>query len=149
SPMHAPSSSVRRRPPAPAPEHHELPDGPRQHRTGMIPPRTPGGNHWRVCVEARVEPQDTQDVVRVLSALSDANRYRIVELLAPAGELSCGALGTALGLSPSLISHPLSVLESASVIQRRKDGLGTLNRRRRDELARRLSGLQRIVATEQ
>lgn len=100
-------------------------------------------------MEAQVEPQDTQDVVRVLSALSDANRYRIVELLAASGELSCGAIGTALGLSPSLISHHLSVLESASVIQRRKDGLWTLNRLRRDELARRLSGLQRIVATEQ
>jgi hypothetical protein len=35
------------------------------------------------------------------------------------------------------------------VIQRRKDGLWTLNRLRRDELARMLSGLQRIVATEQ
>jgi len=106
-------------------------------------------------VEARVQPQDahpsqdTQEVVRVLSALSDVNRYRIVELLATSGELSCGAIGTALGMSPSLISHHLSVLEAASVIQRRKDGLWTLNRLRRDELSRMLSGLQRIVATEQ
>jgi DNA-binding transcriptional ArsR family regulator len=106
-------------------------------------------------VEARVQSQDThpsqdtQEVVRVLSALSDVNRYRIVELLATSGELSCGAIGTALGMSPSLISHHLSVLETASVIQRRKDGLWTLNRLRRDELSRMLSGLQRIVATEQ
>jgi DNA-binding transcriptional ArsR family regulator len=106
-------------------------------------------------VEARVQSQDThpsqdtQEVVRVLSALSDVNRYRIVELLATSGELSCGAIGTALGMSPSLISHHLSVLEAASVIQRRKDGLWTLNRLRRDELSRMLSGLQRIVATEQ
>jgi DNA-binding transcriptional ArsR family regulator len=106
-------------------------------------------------VEARVQPpdthpsQDTLEVVRVLSALSDVNRYRIVELLATSGELSCGAIGTALGMSPSLISHHLSVLEAAGVIQRRKDGLWTLNRLRRDELSRMLSGLQRIVATEQ
>jgi DNA-binding transcriptional ArsR family regulator len=106
-------------------------------------------------VEAPVQPQithpsqDTLEVVRVLSALSDVNRYRIVELLATSGELSCGAIGTALGMSPSLISHHLSVLETASVIQRRKDGLWTLNRLRRDELSRMLSGLQRIVATEQ
>lgn len=106
-------------------------------------------------MEAGVQPQDThpsqdtQEVVRVLSALSDVNRYRIVELLATSGELSCGAIGTALGMSPSLISHHLSVLEAASVIQRRKDGLWTLNRLRRDELSRMLSGLQRIVATEQ
>jgi DNA-binding transcriptional ArsR family regulator len=97
-------------------------------------------------VESQAEPQPAHDTVRVLAALSDVNRYRIVELLAGTGELSCGAIGTALGLSPSLISHHLGVLEGASVIQRRRDGLWTLNRLRRDELARRLSGLQRIVA---
>lgn len=100
-------------------------------------------------MEAQIGSQDTNDIVRVLAALSDVNRYRIVELLAVDVELSCGAIGSALGLSPSLISHHLSVLESASVIQRRKDGLWTLNSLRRDELARRLSSLQRIVATEQ
>jgi DNA-binding transcriptional ArsR family regulator len=78
--------------------------------------------------------------------LSDINRYRIVELLAERGELSCGAVSAALELSPSLVSHHLGVLEGAAVIQRRKDSLWTLNRLRRDELARRLSGLQRIVA---
>lgn len=96
-------------------------------------------------MEARIEPQPAHETVRVLAALSDANRYRIVELLADSGELSCGAIGTALSLSPSLISHHLGVLEAAAVIQRRRDGLWTLNRLRRDELARRLSGLRRIV----
>ena len=63
---------------------------------------------------------------RVLAALSDENRYRIVELLSNnAKELSCGAIGMALGLSPSLISHHLGVLQSASLIERRKDGLWT------------------------
>jgi len=102
-------------------------------------------------VEAELEPQPAaqEDVVRTLAALSDVNRYRIVELLAGGVELSCGAIGSALGLSASLISHHLAVLEGASVIQRRRDGLWTLNRLRRDELARRLSSLQRIVATGQ
>jgi ArsR family transcriptional regulator, arsenate/arsenite/antimonite-responsive transcriptional repressor len=100
-------------------------------------------------VEARMVPEPAQETVRVLAALSDVNRYRIVELLAEQGELSCGAIGNALSLSPSLISHHLGVLEGAAVIQRRKDGLWTLNRLRRDELARRLSSLQRIVATEE
>jgi DNA-binding transcriptional ArsR family regulator len=99
-------------------------------------------------VEVQVKPEpQPEEVVRVLAALSDVNRYRIVDLLATSGELSCGAIGTALGLSASLISHHLSVLEGASVIQRRRDGLWTLNRLRRDELGRRLAGLQRIVAT--
>ncbi|HSJ14199.1 MAG TPA: metalloregulator ArsR/SmtB family transcription factor [Longimicrobiales bacterium] len=88
------------------------------------------------------------DTVRVLAALSDVNRYRIVELLAlDAPELTCGAICSALGLSPSLVSHHLSVLEGAGVIDRRKNGLWTLNRLRRDELARRLAGLQRIIYT--
>jgi ArsR family transcriptional regulator len=94
-----------------------------------------------------MESAPAQEVVRTLAALSDVNRYRIVELLADNGELSCGVIGGSLRLSPSLVSHHLSVLESAGVIQRRRDGLWTLNRLRRDELARRLSGLQRIAAT--
>lgn len=86
------------------------------------------------------------DVVEVLAALSDMNRYRIVELLSANGEeLSCGAISGALGLSPSLLTHHLSVLESAGVIDRRKNGLWTLNRLRRDEVSRRLSDLHRIL----
>lgn len=99
-------------------------------------------------MDARSESPPATEVVRTLAALSDVNRYRIVELLARSGELSCGAVASALDLSPSLVSHHLSVLESAGVIQRRRDGLWTLNRLRRDELARRLSGLQRIAAAE-
>jgi ArsR family transcriptional regulator, arsenate/arsenite/antimonite-responsive transcriptional repressor len=89
-----------------------------------------------------------QEIVQVFSALSDVNRYRIVELLANGtAELTCGAICSSLGLSPSLVSHHLSVLEGAGIIDRRKNGLWTLNRLRRDELARRLAGLQRIIYT--
>lgn len=95
-----------------------------------------------------LESTPPQDIVQVLSALSDVNRFRIVELLANGQpEYSCGGIGAALGLSPSLVSHHLSVLETAGVIDRRRDGLWTLNRLRRDELARRLAGLQRIIYT--
>ena len=89
----------------------------------------------------------SRDTVRVLAALSDENRFRIVELLSSNDEreMSCGAIGMALGLSPSLISHHLGVLQAAGVIERRKDGLWTLNSLRRDELNRRLEGLDRIL----
>lgn len=88
----------------------------------------------------------SKDVVKVLSALSDENRFRIVELLSGSEvELSCGAIGSALGLSPSLVSHHLGVLEGAGVIERRKDGLWTLNSLRRDELSRRLDSLDRLI----
>lgn len=93
-------------------------------------------------LESPVTAESPKEFVKTLSALSEENRYRIVELLTADGtELSCGAIGNALGLSPSLISHHLSVLEGAGVIERRKNGLWTLNRLRRDELSRRLSRL--------
>ncbi len=89
----------------------------------------------------------TRAVVRVLAALSDENRFRIVELLSvETRDLSCGSIGKSLGLSPSLISHHLSVLEGAGVIERRKNGLWTLNRLRREELSRHLAVLERLLA---
>lgn len=94
------------------------------------------------------QPAPPQEIVQVFAALSDVNRYRIVELLANGtAELTCGAICSSLRLSPSLVSHHLSVLESAGVIDRRKNGLWTLNRLRREELARRLAGLQRMIYT--
>ncbi len=96
-------------------------------------------------VEEQPQLAPPQDVVRVLSALSDVNRYRIVDLLACDAELTCGAICTALQMSPSLVSHHLSVLEEAGLIARRKNGLWTLNSLRRDELARRLTGLNQIA----
>ena len=91
-------------------------------------------------------PESPRELVKTLAALSEENRYRIVELLTDEGvELSCGAIGGALGLSPSLISHHLSVLEGAGVIERRKNGLWTLNRLRRDELSRRLARLAPLM----
>ena len=97
-------------------------------------------------MELSREPLAHDDVVRLLSALSDVNRYRIVDLLAGAGaEFTCGAIARQLNLSPSLLSHHLSVLEGAGVIDRRKDGLWTLNRLRRDELCRRLGALQQLL----
>lgn len=94
-----------------------------------------------------VQIESPRELVKTLAALSEENRYRIVELLTAEGaELSCGAIGNALGLSPSLISHHLSVLEGAGVIERRKNGLWTLNRLRRDELSRRLARLAPLMA---
>lgn len=90
----------------------------------------------------------SREMLRVLAALSDENRYRIIELLASGDELSCGAIGEALGLSPSLLSHHLSVLEDVRVVERRKRGLWTLNRLRREELQRHARCLGRLAAAD-
>lgn len=82
----------------------------------------------------------------VLAALADENRFRIVELLASdRAELSCGAIGSELDLSPSLISHHLRILERTGLIARRRDGLCTLNRLQRDALSGHLDTLARLL----
>ena len=86
------------------------------------------------------------DIVRFMACLSEPKRYSIVRLLASSGaDMSCGAIGTSIGLSPSLVSHHLSALESAGVLERRRNGLWTLNRLRRDVLERHIDTLRRLV----
>jgi DNA-binding transcriptional ArsR family regulator len=87
-----------------------------------------------------------EDVVRFMAALSEPKRYGIVCLLASRDEdLSCGAIGSSIGLSASLVTHHLSALEAAGVVERRKNGLWTLNRLRRDVLERHIATLSRLV----
>ncbi len=95
-------------------------------------------------MEADPNPRCTE-LVRVLGALSDENRYRIVELLAEESELPCSAIGSRLGMSASLVSHHLGILESVGLIDRRKNGLWTLNRLCRDELSRHVGALGELV----
>jgi hypothetical protein len=45
----------------------------------------------------------------------------------------------------ALVVDVPGVLEAAGVIERRRDGLWMLNRFRRDELSRKLAGLQRLM----
>lgn len=86
-------------------------------------------------------------IVRFMAALSEPNRYQIVRLLGSTGEdMSCGAIGRALGLSPSLVSHHLGALEAAGVLERRKNGLWTLNRLRRDVVERHIATLSQLVS---
>ncbi len=93
------------------------------------------------------ESQPTsRDTVRVLAALSDENRFRIVELLASEGqELSCGAIGKALDISPSLLSHHLAILADAEIIGRRKNGLWTMNVLQRSVIEKQVETLQSLL----
>ncbi len=96
-------------------------------------------------MEGSVLAPPSRELLRVLAALSDENRFRIVALLSEQGcELSSGAVGSALGLSASLVSHHLSILEAAGLIDRRKSGLCTMNGLRREVLQRHVSLLARL-----
>lgn len=93
------------------------------------------------------ESQPTsRETVRVLAALSDENRFRIVELLATEKEeLTCGAISRALDMSPSLLSHHLGILAEADIIGRRKDGLWTMNVLQRSVIERQVRTLQSLI----
>lgn len=93
------------------------------------------------------EPQPkSRETVRVLAALSDENRFRIVEHLAAEGEeQTCGAIGKALGISPSLLSHHLAILAEAGIVGRRKNGLWTMNVLERPVIARQVEVLQELA----
>ena len=97
-------------------------------------------------MEGTVRAPRTRDLLRVLAALSDENRFRIVVLLSTTGRaLPSGEVGEALGLSPSLVSHHLSILEAVGVVDRRKVGLRTMNSLSREVLARHLAHLSTLV----
>ena len=88
----------------------------------------------------------SREIVRVLAALSDENRFRIVELLAERDdELSCGTIGDALDLSPSLLSHHLAILADAGLIGRRKNGLWTMNVLEQSVIERQLEVLESLI----
>jgi DNA-binding transcriptional ArsR family regulator len=87
-----------------------------------------------------------KELVKTLAALSEENRFRIIELLLNEGsDLSCGEICKTLGISASLLSHHLTVLESAGLIDRHKNGSLRLNRLRRDEMSRRLHRLDSLM----
>src|SRR5215211_7339111 len=69
---------------------------------------------------------------RVLHALSDPVRLRIVATLAEGGELSCG--GFDVPVTKSTCTHHFRVLREAGVISQRQVGTTRLNALRRAEL---------------
>jgi len=64
---------------------------------------------------------DIRSLSRVMKALSDETRLRMVALLAH-GELCVCHLEEALGLQQSTASRQLAVLRSAGVVETRRDG---------------------------
>ncbi|MBI3185731.1 MAG: helix-turn-helix transcriptional regulator [Myxococcales bacterium] len=64
---------------------------------------------------------DDGKLVRVLKALADPQRFRMVQEIAAAGELSCGQVAARFSLSQPTISHHLRILGDAGVISVRHD----------------------------
>jgi ArsR family transcriptional regulator len=67
------------------------------------------------------ELSDT-DIVRALKALADPTRFRMVQEIAAAGELSCGQLTERFDVSQPTISHHLKLLQDAGLLIQRTEG---------------------------
>ncbi len=64
---------------------------------------------------------DDTRLVKVLKALADPKRFRMVQEIAAAGELSCGELNEKFPLSQPTISHHVKILADAQVILMRRE----------------------------
>lgn len=74
-------------------------------------------------LEAGTDAGRVAERVEVFSALANDTRYRIVQLLAAAeSDLCVCELTPVLDVSDSAISHALSTLTDAGLVERRKEG---------------------------
>jgi ArsR family transcriptional regulator len=62
------------------------------------------------------------DLIRALKALADPTRFRIVQEIAAAGELSCGEVAERFDVSQPTVSHHLKVLLDARLLVQRTEG---------------------------
>jgi ArsR family transcriptional regulator len=62
-----------------------------------------------------------RELVRALTALADPRRFRMVQEVAAAGELSCGQLAERFDLSQPTVSHHLKILVDAGILLTRSE----------------------------
>jgi ArsR family transcriptional regulator len=65
---------------------------------------------------------DETTLLRVLKALADPKRFKMVQDIAAAGELTCSQVGERFPLSQPTISHHLKILTEAGLLQVRESG---------------------------
>ena len=70
----------------------------------------------------RSNPLDDARLVRVLKALADPTRFRMVQEIGAAGELSCSEVQARFDFSQPTISHHLKILVDAGVLRQRAEG---------------------------
>ena len=65
---------------------------------------------------------DETRLLQALKALADPKRFKMVQEIAAAGELTCGQVGERFALSQPTISHHLKILTEAGLLQVREAG---------------------------
>jgi len=63
-----------------------------------------------------------RELIRALKALADPTRFRMVQEIAEAGELSCGEVTKRFDVSQPTISHHLKILVDARLLVQRTEG---------------------------
>jgi ArsR family transcriptional regulator, arsenate/arsenite/antimonite-responsive transcriptional repressor len=63
-----------------------------------------------------------RELVRALKALADPTRFRMIQEIAQAGELSCGEVTERFDVSQPTISHHLKILVDAGLLVQRAAG---------------------------
>jgi ArsR family transcriptional regulator len=63
-----------------------------------------------------------RELIRALKALADPTRFRMVQEIAEAGELSCGEVAERFDVSQPTISHHLKILVDAGLLVQRAEG---------------------------
>ncbi len=92
------------------------------------------------CAPVAAGPVDDTAALEValrLKALADPVRVKLMSLLltGPATESNGGELAAAVGLSESTVSHHLSQLRKAGLVESERRGMNVVHRARRDALA--------------
>lgn len=84
---------------------------------------------------AEAELDDAQ-LVKALKALADPGRFRMVQEIAAAGELSCGEVAELFDLAQPTVSHHMKILTDAGLLVTRSEGKHHLTSVNRELLAR-------------
>ena len=91
------------------------------------------------CAPVAAGPTDDAAALQIalrLKALADPARVKLMSLLlsAPSGALNGGELATAVGLGESTVSHHLSQLRRAGLVESERQGMNVQHSARRDAL---------------
>jgi len=72
--------------------------------------------------ECRVVPEDVEELSTLFKVLAEPKRLCILDLIMRGVQCNCD-IGEALGLAPNLISHHLSVLRDAGLVEVERDAI--------------------------
>lgn len=61
-------------------------------------------------------------LIRALKALADPTRFRMVQEISEAGELSCGEVAARFDVSQPTVSHHMKILLQAGLLVQRAEG---------------------------